>query len=446
MSKRTGWVVMALLVTVLFWAAVGYLSRQPTLWAIQTTRCLFGWMLLETGLALSIVVMACARQQKVAAFCCVIVGCTLSAAVGLAEAFAAFRLLHWRLVIEQLVGAPAPFTWQYQIDPALGWRRPPNERWSSPSLSDMEMGWSMRPARHETLTFTYDRWGYRNLQTVLQADVVLLGDSYIEGANVNDDEIVARRLEARLGRPVENMGVSGYGTMQALVVLDKEARRLDPKVVVWFFFEGNDLYDDEVFEKYMMTHPSATGRSREGMAKYDTWGDRSFVINALHHLRRWSEPVFPNQPWYCGFMTLPQHKGERVLFSGYTRYPWDDRIAARWTKAMDTLRQGMEISRERGLHLVLGFVPIKERVYWRYIELPAASPMRSWTLWPSRERFADFCHANNVPCVDLTPVFEHDLEAGNLPYLPTDSHWSAHGHDLVAARVHAEIEARGWLK
>jgi lysophospholipase L1-like esterase len=112
---------------------------------------------------------------------------------------------------------------------------------------------------------------------------------------------------------------------------------------------------------------------------------------------------------------------------------------------MDTLRQGIEISRERGLQLVLGFVPIKERVYWRYIELPAASPMRSWTFWPSREKFAELCQANNVPCLDLTPVFETDITSGNMPYLPTDSHWSAHGHDLVAERVHAEIKAQGWL-
>src|SRR5215471_16771396 len=84
-NKRTVWVVMVLLVTVLFWTAVGFLSRQPTLWAILTTHCLFGWMLLETGMAICIVVIAFARQKKVTAFRCIIVGLTLSAAVGLAE-------------------------------------------------------------------------------------------------------------------------------------------------------------------------------------------------------------------------------------------------------------------------------------------------------------------------------------------------------------------------
>ena len=53
------------------------------------------------------------------------------------------------------------------------------------------------------------------------------------------------RLQELTGRPVANLGVAGYGTLQELKVLEKYALPLEPRLVAWFFFEGNDLDDDQ---------------------------------------------------------------------------------------------------------------------------------------------------------------------------------------------------------
>ena len=50
----------------------------------------------------------------------------------------------------------------------------------------------------------------------LPADVLVVGDSFTFGAQVSDNETWPACLERKLGRGVDNGGVNGYGTAQAL--------------------------------------------------------------------------------------------------------------------------------------------------------------------------------------------------------------------------------------
>jgi hypothetical protein len=432
MRRPTVWAVGAVVVTLLTWGGIAYLARIEAPWAIDLKRSLFGWAVLELLLAVAVLAVALARDRKIAAFRVVIAGATLALAVGMLEATAAMHLLHWKLTLERLFGEDAPMAWKYDPDPALGWKRIPNDKWRSPSISDIEGGWSMRAARNEMLTFTYDAYGYRNPRTVPRADVVLIGDSYIEGANADDGEVVARRLEARLGIPVESMGVAGYGTLQNLIALDKESPKLDPKVAVFFFFEGNDLYDDFKIEAMWNIREPDYAASPQGMARFHEYAQRSFVKNMLHYAMRWAEPIAPNKAPFWGTIKEGPRKGERVLFADYAAIPWSDWVDARWQSAVGAMKKAAAIARSRGVAPIFVFLPIKERVYWPYVEPARNAGMESWSFWPIRERFAKFCRDENVSYLDLTEPFQADVAAGNMPYLPTDTHWSARGHELTA--------------
>jgi hypothetical protein len=87
----------------------------------------------------------------------------------------------------------------------------------------------------------------------------LIGDSYVQGDYVSDDQTTASLLEQRLGRPVANLGVAGYGIAQELVVLRRDALRLAPRIVIWFLFEGNDLYNGQDFENMRLALREAGG-------------------------------------------------------------------------------------------------------------------------------------------------------------------------------------------
>jgi GDSL-like Lipase/Acylhydrolase family len=355
---------------------------------------------------------------------------------------AAFGLVNWQLILESLTGRANPLVWAYRTDPELGFRRRPYDHWSGTPPSDIEGRLNMPATLDRPITFTYDRWGYRNPTDRQTAEIALIGDSYVEGWYVSDEQTVARRLEARVERPVVNLGVAGYGTLQELIVLKRDALRFRPNVVVWFFFEGNDLYDDHTFENAMRAVPGEADEER--FTRGDRWRHRSFTLNLLKGLRRLSSPIFPIRPPYVGFLDNAQGPPQTLYFARYAAVPWDDWIESRWITARGSLQQAVEVTRARNIKLIICFVPIKFRVYRPFIELPAASPAQSWGVWPIRKRFAEFCHSERVSCLDLTPLFQKAVRRGGMPYAPVDTHWSVEGHDLVAERLADEIRKHHW--
>ena len=138
--------------------------------------------------------------------------------------------------------------------------------------------------------------------------------------------------------------------------------------------------------------------------------------------------------------------GERLIyFSGYASKPWSDFEAGRWKKARDTLAQVAEFARSHDIHVLFTFVPIKFRVYQPFVNFASDSPCQTWAVWPIHQLFDEFCESTDVPCVDLTELFQEDLRDGGMPYSPVDSHWSPEGHDLVAQLLERELHRRGWL-
>ena len=84
--------------------------------------------------------------------------------------------------------------------------------------------------------------------------VALLGDSFVFGFGVEDDEVVSERLGAQLataraeqGASVEvlNFGVAGFGQAEEYVTYEHKVRAYSPDLVVLFYFD-NDIGNDAV--------------------------------------------------------------------------------------------------------------------------------------------------------------------------------------------------------
>lgn len=90
-----------------------------------------------------------------------------------------------------------------------------------------------------------DRHGFNNPDAQWDGppDVVLVGDSFVHGSCVPRGADMASRLRPEFGR-VLNLGVGGFGPLLELAALREYAAPLKPPVIVWVFFEGNDLNVD----------------------------------------------------------------------------------------------------------------------------------------------------------------------------------------------------------
>jgi hypothetical protein len=71
-----------------------------------------------------------------------------------------------------------------------------------------------------------------------RADIVVIGESYIEAPMIRDNALSTTVLAGLQGRKVANLGNSGYGPQQELAVLKRFGLPLRPKVVVWAFLRA----------------------------------------------------------------------------------------------------------------------------------------------------------------------------------------------------------------
>ncbi|MBI5164216.1 MAG: SGNH/GDSL hydrolase family protein [Magnetospirillum sp.] len=71
--------------------------------------------------------------------------------------------------------------------------------------------------------------------------IAILGDSFVEALQVGEGETMADHLARRLGRPVWNVGVSGFSTLDELEAYRRWVAPLHPRHVVLALYLGNDI-------------------------------------------------------------------------------------------------------------------------------------------------------------------------------------------------------------
>jgi hypothetical protein len=134
------------------------------------------------------------------------------------------------------------------FDPELGWAYQPNHSVVSTFASD-----------ERKITSHFDELGARVRAPGTTHDpavptVLFVGDSFTMGHGVTFEESFVGRLEGMPGLPyqVVDLGVQGFGTDQALLMLERNFKRFNTKVVVYTFIEDhvvrNSNYDRRVLQ------------------------------------------------------------------------------------------------------------------------------------------------------------------------------------------------------
>ncbi len=321
---------------------------------------------------------------------------------------------------------------------------------------DAELGWSGVP--HDAFDVDMPNGRHRITRNALGMNdvehgpkrprgkrVLFLGDSFVEALQVPLEQAhhrLAERLLAERSPSVEVVaaGIGGWSLAQELLFLEREGVRLEPDIVVAFWFPGNDLSDVLPARRYQ------TCRGRNCFAPYfappagalekTPWrsapvaplgigGDRSHrkvqarALSAMYlgsALWRRLAPLFP-----------PRYPGYKVTESSFYEEPasYEEGVAWSLTEALyDRLRASAAPAR-----LVVILVPQRSSMERRLDgETTPRHPARG---------LAKRLEARGIPYLDLEPVFTAHLAAGGEAPTWPDSHWTETGN-----RIAAEAEAR----
>lgn len=435
--RRRLWSSATLVPTLAVWALAAWFGRDTRRWAIELTNSLFAFGLIVSYLAawfLRLIYTNGPRRR--AAFQAITTTLVLLVMVLTLELPAYLGVFDYCAFWESVTGEWRGPASTFDVDLEFGFRRRPNIRMVGRYSGDLAIAWNMPRRAARQLEFTFNGQGFRSRTDYTAADVVMLGDSFIEGWFVSDGETCADRLADRTGLTVANLGQSGYGTLQELRMLELYGLALRPRLVVWFFYEGNDLYDDEDFEGNLSYFRRVGGtvaelRQRLGWTR-SSFRDASFSIHAFDALRRSCDWLVPNSMPHFGWFRDDQGGRQRVLFHGEGTSELGDYELERFEKTKTALTAGKALCNEYGIGLIVCCIPAKFRVYAGICEFAESSPCNQWRLWSLPEHFKAFCDDAKIPCVDLTQPMRDAAAAGRLLYSATDTHWDQNGHAFVA--------------
>ncbi len=193
-------------------------------------------------------------------------------------------------------------------------------------------------------------------------------------------------------------------------------------MVVWAFFEGNDLSNVEEYP----------GKAARVAGQHALWQDfwfRSLSRNLLALYFRLQNECVPNariQEYRAEFRD-ENNSSSPVFFapSEVVSYP-EETVR----EVQSYLREAYELCRDRHIRFMVVFVPEKYRVYHDLSNVRLSTDeLRSWTVHDLprllRRLLADL--SPDIEYIDLTPALKAESRKGIATYLPDDTHWTADG-------------------
>ncbi|MCC2639709.1 MAG: rane protein of unknown function [Nitrospira sp.] len=345
---------------------------------------------------------------------------------------------------QTLLGTPGRTWWDrpgYMRDPDLGYRHVPHYSERGSFLRG-NIGEALCLPSNPPTTFDlrYDHNGFRNEEDRDRADVVVIGDSYVESAMLPSSDLLTAILAARLQTPVANLGVTGYGPEQELMVLKRYALDLQPKTIVWVFFEGNDLLqlgaDDE----------DSLQVSSKALSTLDDYWVRSLTRNLLVASRNMARSCIPHRTFlqYRGrFQTADGENPE--LFFWERPGPLITKDRDRLERLRVILAEAQDLSRKHDIRFVVAFAPASYRVHHGLNNFAPSTPqIQTWSLGNLPQEFERMLQAvsPDIEFIDLTVALREAASTGILTYFPDDTHWTAEGHRVVGETIHRSLFER----
>lgn len=307
----------------------------------------------------------------------------------------------------------------------------------------------------EEVRLVTDAFGFRSVEHHEACDVVILGDSFTEAANLGERDAYPLVLDRERPERICNLSVAAVGTLQQRDFLERWGLPRTPRLVLLAFFEGNDLEDNFNYT-----------RIRSRLGEEPAW--RTFLRR--RPLLRLGRSVMgggsaggpPAAESRAGSMTINPVRGEiagRPLTLGfYSAYierlaRSNEELAAAesWGLTRGYLDEIATRCRASGTPLAIAFLPSKPHVYLQLLldsveaealrafagrtgEAPEAFVARlEANAGALRELVRQWSRERGVAFIDPLDRLVEAGARGRKLFLSWDTHMNAEGHRVLTS-------------
>lgn len=271
--------------------------------------------------------------------------------------------------------------------------------------------------------YQFNSLGFREQevnQNSKEARVIVLGDSFMEGVGVEEDQRVGDLLEQETNIQHINFAMADKGSTQSFVIYDSIASAYLHDAVLISIFPTNDFIDDDPNigksvnqirpcwkGKFPDYHLSFVPDSSPAQKDYSLWKHflktHTYTYDALFYLKESIRASFSTAAYpKSGYFDFTDEQINRLFFS---------------------IKKIKE--KAAGKKLILISIP-------SHLDYLSKKPVEQ-SIEP---KLRDFCNQNDVELIGLYSIFKYSSEKPWETYFYScDSHWNAKGHQLVAETI-----------
>ena len=259
-------------------------------------------------------------------------------------------------------------------------------------------------------------------------DILIVGDSFSHGACVPPGKDVGSLLRQG-GKKVLNLGYGGNGPLLELAGLREYGPALKPRVVLWIYYEGNDLTDlakekkSSILTRYLQDASYSQDLLHRQGAINRGWS--AYLKTSQEHAKK------ENRLWYY------HHRGLLEFLRSFQL----KKLKQTLRKAQSSLKEYLSQENVRSFKKVLANAQIMVRSwggklyfvylpsYYRFSGKAQAYPLNQ------RRRIIAIVHSLGIPLIDFSPTLKRLPDPLAAFPFRTNGHYTPKGYKLLARQI-----------
>jgi hypothetical protein len=290
------------------------------------------------------------------------------------------------------------------------------------------------------VTFQSDEHGFRNPPGLWQSgplDIAAVGDSYTEGECVPPGKEFVALIREQYPRTL-NLGMRGSGPLLELGQIKEYLPALTPKIVLWFYYEGNDLIDLNIEKRSKLLRRYLENGFTQNLLGRQADIDRALTekataAEAAELARLLTESQKTNFPDPILTLKLTTLRTRLSLLRRDVVEPPD------YDLYRDVLSHADATVRSWGGTLCLVYLPSWFGLATRPHPTEVTLPFEADIAW--RPRVLAIANELRLPLIDLSPAFR--AERDPLAFFPFRrfGHYNENGNGFVATVLQEALRA-----